>query len=95
MPLLQASRCLSWRPASSRTPGDWPLTPSAPGITLFELATGQFPYPRWNSVFEQLTQVVSGDPPRLASCDNGNTFTAEFVDFVNTWSVTGETEYGF
>ncbi|KAF0304873.1 Dual specificity mitogen-activated protein kinase kinase 4 [Amphibalanus amphitrite] len=54
------------------------------GITLFELATGQFPYPRWNSVFEQLTQVVSGDPPRLASCDNGNTFTAEFVDFVNT-----------
>jgi len=54
------------------------------GITLFELATGQFPYPRWNSVFEQLTQVVSGDPPRLAACENGNTFTCEFVDFVNT-----------
>jgi serine/threonine protein kinase len=27
------------------------------GITLIELATGRFPYPKWNSVFEQLTQV--------------------------------------
>ena len=27
------------------------------GITLIELATGKFPYPKWNSVFEQLTQV--------------------------------------
>lgn len=35
------------------------------GITLFELATGSFPYPKWNSVFEQLTQVVQGEPPRL------------------------------
>ena len=41
-------------------------------------------------MFEQLTQVVSGDPPRLASCDNGNTFTAQFVDFVNTWWVALE-----
>ena len=27
------------------------------GITLIELATGKFPYPKWNSVFEQLTQA--------------------------------------
>lgn len=27
------------------------------GITMIELATGKFPYPKWNSVFDQLTQV--------------------------------------
>lgn len=27
------------------------------GITLIEIATGKFPYPHWNSVFDQLTQV--------------------------------------
>lgn len=27
------------------------------GITLIEIATGKFPYPQWNSVFDQLTQV--------------------------------------
>uniref|UniRef100_A0A8D2ZLZ6 mitogen-activated protein kinase kinase n=1 Tax=Scophthalmus maximus TaxID=52904 RepID=A0A8D2ZLZ6_SCOMX len=35
------------------------------GITLYELATGRFPYPKWNSVFDQLTQVVKGEPPHL------------------------------
>lgn len=54
------------------------------GITLIEVATGRFPYPKWNSVFEQLTQVVQGDPPQLSPNENGNCFTAEFVDFVNT-----------
>lgn len=28
------------------------------GITLIEIATGKFPYPHWNSVFDQLTQVL-------------------------------------
>lgn len=55
------------------------------GITLMELATGSFPYPKWNSVFEQLTQVVQGEPPRLSPNENGNTFSEEFVCFVNTW----------
>lgn len=27
------------------------------GITLMEVATGKFPYPKWGSVFEQLSQV--------------------------------------
>lgn len=27
------------------------------GITLMEVATGRFPYPKWGSVFEQLYQV--------------------------------------
>ncbi|KAA3680044.1 mitogen-activated protein kinase kinase 4 [Paragonimus westermani] len=35
------------------------------GITMIELATGHFPYPSWNSVFEQLTCVLDGDPPCL------------------------------
>lgn len=61
------------------------ISPAHLGITLMEVATGHFPYPKWSSVFEQLYQVVQGDPPRLTSIHNANTFTAEFVDFVNTW----------
>lgn len=55
------------------------------GITLMEVATGAFPYPRWGSVFEQLQQVVQGDPPRLTN--NNNAFSNNFVNFVNTWYV--------
>lgn len=62
------------------------------GITLIELATGSFPYPPWNSVFEQLTQVVQGDPPHLSPNENGNCFTNEFVTFVNTCLIKDETE---
>jgi serine/threonine protein kinase len=29
------------------------------GITLIEVSTGKFPYPKWNSVFEQLQQVAA------------------------------------
>uniref|UniRef100_A0A0A9X3I5 mitogen-activated protein kinase kinase n=3 Tax=Lygus hesperus TaxID=30085 RepID=A0A0A9X3I5_LYGHE len=60
------------------------------GITLMEVATGKFPYPKWVSVFEQLFQVVNGDPPSL----KGNTeieFTTEFVDFVDTCLIKEET----
>ncbi|KAG0719302.1 Dual specificity mitogen-activated protein kinase kinase 4 [Chionoecetes opilio] len=49
------------------------------GITLMELATGSFPYPKWNSVFEQLTQVVQGEPPRLSPNENGNTFSEDLI----------------
>uniref|UniRef100_A0A1B0ATY0 mitogen-activated protein kinase kinase n=1 Tax=Glossina palpalis gambiensis TaxID=67801 RepID=A0A1B0ATY0_9MUSC len=54
------------------------------GITLMEVATGNFPYRKWDSVFEQLCQVVQGDPPRL---QQGQEFSTEFVEFVNTWWV--------
>lgn len=50
------------------------------GITLYELATGKFPYPKWNSVFEQLTQVVQGPAPRLSD----PRFSLNFINFVNT-----------
>ncbi|XP_067005047.1 dual specificity mitogen-activated protein kinase kinase 4 isoform X2 [Anabrus simplex] len=62
------------------------------GITLMEVATGHFPYPKWNSVFEQLCQVVQGDPPRLSPNENGNHFTMEFVNFVNTCLIKEETQ---
>lgn len=58
------------------------------GITLMEVATGRFPYPKWNSVFEQLFQVVQGEPPRLSLVHNGNPFSEEFVNLVNTWLVS-------
>ncbi|XP_074647496.1 dual specificity mitogen-activated protein kinase kinase 4-like [Tubulanus polymorphus] len=52
------------------------------GITLYELATGKFPYPKWNSVFDQLTQVVQGNAPQLDHRENG--YSRDFVSFVNT-----------
>lgn len=52
------------------------------GITLYELATGRFPYPKWNSVFDQLTQVVKGDPPQLSNSEERE-FSPSFINFVN------------
>ncbi|KAL9871387.1 dual specificity mitogen-activated protein kinase kinase 4 [Glossina fuscipes] len=59
------------------------------GITLMEVATGNFPYRKWDSVFEQLCQVVQGDPPRL---QQGQEFSTEFVEFVNTCLIKNESE---
>ncbi|XP_073841141.1 dual specificity mitogen-activated protein kinase kinase 4 [Musca autumnalis] len=59
------------------------------GITLMEVATGTFPYRKWDSVFEQLCQVVQGDPPRLYP---GQEFSTEFVEFVNTCLIKNESE---
>ncbi|XP_062388024.1 dual specificity mitogen-activated protein kinase kinase 4a isoform X3 [Sardina pilchardus] len=52
------------------------------GITLYELATGRFPYPKWSSVFDQLTQVVKGDPPHLSNSEERQ-FSPKFINFVN------------
>ncbi|XP_013781038.1 dual specificity mitogen-activated protein kinase kinase 4-like isoform X1 [Limulus polyphemus] len=60
------------------------------GITLIEVATGKFPYPKWNSVFEQLTQVVQGEPPQLSLYENGRAFSKDFVAFVNTCLIKEE-----
>ena len=64
------------------------------GISLIEISTGKFPYRKWSSVFDQLQQVVHGDPPRLEMKDSvtGRTFTYEFVNFVNTCLIKDETE---
>ncbi|XP_037936775.1 dual specificity mitogen-activated protein kinase kinase 3 [Teleopsis dalmanni] len=48
------------------------------GISMFEMATGKFPYQTWATPFEQLAQVVRDEPPRLKSGD----FSPEFEDFI-------------
>ncbi|XP_003384504.1 PREDICTED: dual specificity mitogen-activated protein kinase kinase 6-like [Amphimedon queenslandica] len=50
------------------------------GITLCELATGEFPYPPYRNLFEQIKLVVEGAPPQLP--DDG-TFSEDFRDFVS------------
>lgn len=40
-------------------------------------------------MFDQLHEVVNGDPPRLST--NANAFTNEFVKFVNTCLIKQET----
>ncbi|XP_017871465.1 PREDICTED: dual specificity mitogen-activated protein kinase kinase 6 [Drosophila arizonae] len=50
------------------------------GISMIEMATGQYPYNKWRTPFEQLRQVVEDDPPRLTA----GTFSAEFEDFIAT-----------
>lgn len=52
-----------------------------------EVATGKFPYPVWNSVFDQLQQVVHGDPPILTPNER---FSMDFVQFVHSWFVFTE-----
>ncbi|KAI1232276.1 hypothetical protein IHE44_0006723, partial [Lamprotornis superbus] len=57
--------------------------PGAVAVSLqYELATGRFPYPKWNSVFDQLTQVVKGDPPQLSNSEERE-FSPSFINFVN------------
>jgi len=52
-------------------------------VDQVEVSTGQFPYREWNSIFDQLMQVVQGDPPYLDV--ERDQFSPDFVDFVNTW----------
>lgn len=49
------------------------------GISLVELATGKFPYSPWRTPFDQVKQVVVGDPPRLPA----GRFSSQFEDFVS------------
>ena len=37
-------------------------------------------------MFEQLSQVVKGDPPRLAN-EDGRSFSDEMLSFTNMWYV--------
>lgn len=49
------------------------------GISMIELATGQFPYATWSTPFEQLKQVVKEPSPSLSPAE----FSPEFVDYIN------------
>ncbi|ALC48757.1 lic [Drosophila busckii] len=48
------------------------------GISMIEMATGQYPYNKWKTPFEQLRQVVTDDPPRLPK----DKFSPEFESFI-------------
>lgn len=47
------------------------------GITMIEVATGQFPYDTWRNPFQQLKQVVEDPSPSLPEAG----FSAPLVDF--------------
>uniref|UniRef100_A0A1I7U0K8 mitogen-activated protein kinase kinase n=1 Tax=Caenorhabditis tropicalis TaxID=1561998 RepID=A0A1I7U0K8_9PELO len=54
------------------------------GITLYEIATGRFPYQQWNSLFDQIAAVVSGDPPILRPDSGEFHYSLPLVKFINT-----------
>ena len=51
------------------------------GISLYELATGKFPYPKVDHIFKYLNLVIENDAPRLEN----ERLSLHFRDFVNTW----------
>lgn len=49
------------------------------GITMYEVATGRFPYSQWNGLFQLEDKIIREDPPRLPSGE----FSRELEDFVS------------
>jgi len=54
---------------------------------MVEMGLGKYPYPTENSVFAQLSAIVSGEPPSLPE----DRFSPECRDFIAQWYVA---EYG-
>ncbi|KAF7494535.1 Dual specificity mitogen-activated protein kinase kinase 7 [Sarcoptes scabiei] len=52
------------------------------GITLIEIATGQFPYKNWNTDFEILSKVIQEASPKLP--EDGQ-FSDNFRNFIDAW----------
>lgn len=46
-----------------------------------ELATGDFPYSKWDNPFQQIKQVVLDNSPKLPA----GQFSPEFCDFIDKW----------
>jgi len=59
------------------------------GITLVELATGNFPYKDCKTDFEVLTKVLQDDPPSLPAYP---AFSSDFRNFVTRWWVLEQCE---
>ena len=58
-----------------------------------ELALGEFPYKKWNNIFEQLNAVVNGEPPRLSKDKfsprlSKDKFSRDLCEFVASWYVS-------
>uniref|UniRef100_A0A915C9C8 mitogen-activated protein kinase kinase n=2 Tax=Parascaris univalens TaxID=6257 RepID=A0A915C9C8_PARUN len=58
------------------------------GITLFEISTGRFPFSAWDSPFQQLQEVVNGEPPVMQP----GSYSAHLVTFVNHCLIKGKEE---
>ena len=52
------------------------------GITLVEIATGQFPYRDWTTDFEIVSKVIQEAPPTLPLDKD---FSNEFRQFIKSW----------
>eukprot|EP00051_Salpingoeca_urceolata_P027505 m.481757 g.481757 ORF g.481757 m.481757 type:complete len:344 (+) comp22318_c0_seq1:370-1401(+) len=52
------------------------------GVTLVEVATGRYPYPRTQSVFDMLNHIVKGPTPVNMAAFSRDRFSAPFVDFL-------------
>ncbi|BHF73575.1 Dual specificity mitogen-activated protein kinase kinase 3 [Sparganum proliferum] len=59
------------------------------GLTLLELATGEFPYGNFPNVFSQLQQVVKQDPPKLPS---DSPYSEDLRSFIADCLVKDETK---
>ena len=60
------------------------LYPFLPRPLQYELAVGQFPYPVWKNMFEQLKSVVDGEAPRVPA---NLSLSPEFTDYLHLWWV--------
>lgn len=58
------------------------------GITLMELAMGEFPYAKWENPFMMIKQVVMEASPKLPT----DQFSPEFCDFVDKCLIKDSTE---
>ena len=50
------------------------------GICLYEIAVGEFPYSKWQTIFDQLNEVVNGPAPKLPA---NKEFSQDFRDLVS------------
>lgn len=48
------------------------------------MATGKYPYPKFRTIFDQISIVVNGPAPLLTPEEHGKYFSLEFIDFVNS-----------
>jgi serine/threonine protein kinase len=53
------------------------------GITLVELATGEYPYKQYENDFAVMAAILKNAPPRI----EGDNFSDNFKDFVKKWYV--------
>ncbi len=64
---------------------DWFWCVKCDCAVQIEISTGYFPYKAWDSVFDQLQQVVHGSPPKLEDIPNKISFSTHLHSFIQQW----------